>query len=59
MRIFEEANNKLNRIGFVKSVIHYHYSGKQDVEIHKNIKSFTESYDYCMRSQDAEFILID
>ena len=58
MRIFDEANEQLGRVGIINSVIHYHYSGKQDVEIHKNMKSFTESYDYCMRSQDAELILI-
>ena len=58
MKLFKEANEQLRRSGIIKSVVHYHYSGKQDEEIHKNMKSFSESYDYCMRSQDAELILI-
>ena len=58
MKLFKEANEQLSKLGVINSVIHYHYSGKQDEEIHKNMKSFSESYDYCMRSQDAELILI-
>ena len=56
MTIFENALAQLKEFGEIKTEIHYHFSGKTDDETHKNMKTFGEAFDYCMRSQDAELI---
>ena len=56
MKLFDNALAQLKEFGQIRTEIYYHFSENVDCEIHRNMKTFNEAYDYCMRSQDAELI---